>query len=86
MPVPQKPDAGQLHAQIARITGGTQLRIVITKIVGAILIILTIGYVILLVQNPQLANMSGTALLNIIVASIFTLIGFVVGRKSNGQD
>jgi hypothetical protein len=86
MPPPQKPDSGQLQPQIERIRGGTQLRIVVTIIVGCILIILTIGFVILLAKNPQLANTSGTALLNIIVAAIFSLIGFVVGKKSNGHE
>jgi hypothetical protein len=86
MAAPQTLTTGTTSPQIERIRGGTQLRIIIMKTIGCVLIILSAGFVIILIKDPELAKSSGPAMLNVVVAAIFSLVGFVVGRKTGEQD
>jgi hypothetical protein len=86
--MPQQPrlTSGSESPAVEQIRGGTQVRVVIIKVIGWLLGILAVGFIVIVLRTPDLAKMTSFGILQLIVTSVATLVGYVVGRRSNGRD
>jgi hypothetical protein len=77
---------GSTSPTIERIRGGTQIRLAMIRVIGVILCIISIGLLVILGLNAEEFKSHASGLLNIVTASIFSLVGFVAGQKTKSGD
>jgi hypothetical protein len=82
-PTAPKIPPGAVSPEQTQVEGDIKIRVIILIIVGAVLILLALGGIVILALKPEVFGSYWSTVLPIISGALFGLIGFVVGRKES---